>query len=76
MVVLRNDIGGWWAIDAQDYILNDASPDKIVPPYRAQVLAMLHDFGGWIIAACDVWLDQHNPSRELALPLNATPTNS
>lgn len=33
------DIGGLWPLDAGGFILSDASPDKILPPYQAAVAA-------------------------------------
>jgi hypothetical protein len=33
----------------------------------AEVLSVLENFGGWLIKKSDEWLEQYNPSREIAL---------
>jgi hypothetical protein len=41
------------------------------PPSRAdQALTFLDTVGAWMIARADAWLDDHNPTRELALPVD------
>lgn len=40
------------------------------PPDAAyELLHLLDGFGRWLTAECDAWLDAHNPSRRIALPL-------
>lgn len=31
------DVGGWWPLDGDGFILNDAAPGKILPPHRAAI---------------------------------------
>lgn len=44
---------------ALDYVERPASDAN-------ELRAYLHDFGGWLRAAAEQWLDQHNPRRHLA----------